>query len=173
MLKVWHCNGMRLPKPMSTQGRGWIPSSASSRLAHGCELPPAAGFAPHTRWGPRAVPRGFLQHVSCYDMAAVDLRSVSFGEALRSRWGSLLRRSRWPGAGAVVAFPVLFFLAVDILRETFRGMMVASARLILWPFESKFRSFLRAKRNGCGFPRILQVLATKNAWDEQTAAEQI
>ena len=96
------------------------------------------------------------------------------------------------------------------LRETFRGMMVASARpwfdkamatidplahwghktknmeqrnnmfdrstksqLIFWPFESKFRSCLRAKRNGCGFPRILQVLAAKNAWDEQTAAEQI
>ena len=90
------------------------------------------------------------------------------------------------------------------LRETFRGMMVASSRpwfdkamtigpwqhktnkieernnifdrstksqLIFWPFKSKFRSFL-AKRNGCGFPRILQVLATKNAWDEQTAAEQ-
>ena len=95
--------------------------------------------------------------------------------------------------------------AMGGLRETFRGMMVASARpwfdkamtigpwqhktnkieernnifdrstksqLIFWPFKSKFRSFL-AKRNGCGFPRILQVLATKNAWDEQTAAEQI
>ena len=33
--------------------------------------------------------------------------------------------------------------------------------LIFWPFESIFRSCLRVKRNGCGFPRILQVLATK------------
>ena len=43
--------------------------------------------------------------------------------------------------------------------------------LIFWPFESIFRSFLRAKRNGCGFPRILQVLATKNKWDERTAEQ--
>ena len=95
------------------------------------------------------------------------------------------------------------------LRETFRGMMVASSRpwfdkamgtidplahwghktnkieqrnnmfdrpsttksqLIFWLFKSKFRSFL-AKRNGCAFPRILQVLAAKNEWDEQTAEQ--